>query len=98
MAATFLIDGYYRVDNGFISLKVEYTLTNANVWEPDSRVTLRLTDADGVVVQEEEEVDEDGDSTWSYSSDDLSSTGDYVFSIISESGAMDWIVKIDVKY
>ena len=40
-------------------------------------MTLRLTDADGVVVQEDTDVNDDGDGTWSYSTDDLSSTGDY---------------------
>ena len=60
-------------------------------------MTLRLTDADGVIVQEENGVGE-GDGAWSYSSDDLSSTGDYVFSIIAESGSMDYDVIIDVKY
>ena len=86
------------VNNGFISLRIDYSLESASI-NPleDSRVTLRLTDADGVVVDEEENVGE-GDGAWSYSSDDLSSTGDYVFSIIAESGSMDYDVIIDVKY
>jgi hypothetical protein len=86
------------VSNGFISLRIEYSLESASI-NPleDSRVTLRLTDADGVVVDEEENVGE-GDGAWSYSSDDLSSTGDYVFSIIQEEGSMDYDVIIDVKY
>ena len=86
------------VNNGFISLRIEYSLESASV-NPfeDSRVTLRLTDADGVVVDEEENIGE-GDGAWSYSSDDLSSTGDYVFSIIQEEGSMDYDVIIDVKY
>ena len=86
------------VNNGFISLRIEYSLESASI-NPleDSRVTLRLTDADGVVVDEEENVGE-GDGAWSYSSDDLSSTGDYVFSIIQEEGSMDYDVIIDVKY
>ena len=86
------------VNNGFISLRIEYSLESASI-NPleDDRVTLRLTDADGVVVDEEENVGE-GDGAWSYSSDDLSSTGDYVFSIIAESGSMDYDVTIDVKY
>ena len=86
------------VSNGFISLRIEYSLESASI-NPleDSRVTLRLTDADGVVVDEEENVGE-GDGAWSYGSDDLSSTGDYVFSIIAESGSMDYDVIIDVKY
>jgi hypothetical protein len=86
------------VNNGFISLRIEYSLESASI-NPleDSRVTLRLTDADGVVVDEEGNVGE-GDGAWSYSSDDLNSTGDYVFSIIAESGSMDYDVIIDVKY
>ena len=87
------------VDNGFISLRIEYTLTDAkNIWEDDSTVTLRLTDADGVVVDEETGVEASDDGVWSYSSDDLSSTGNYVFTIESESGSMDFDVIIDVKY
>lgn len=86
------------VNNGFISLRIEYSLESANI-NPleESQVTLRLTDADGVVVQEENGVGE-GDGAWSYSSDDLSSTGDYVFIIENESGSMDFDVIIDVKY
>jgi len=63
----------------------------------ESQVTLRLTDADGVVVQEENGVGE-GDGAWSYSSDDLSSNGEYVFTIENESGSMDFDIIIDVKY
>ena len=86
------------VDNGFISLRIEYSLESANI-NPleESQVTLRLTDADGVVVQEENGVGE-GDGAWSYSSDDLSSTGEYIFTIENESGSMDFDIIIDVKY
>ena len=63
----------------------------------ESQVTLRLTDADGAVVQEENGVSESS-STWSYSTDDLSSTGDYIFTIESESGSMDYDFVIDVTY
>ena len=63
----------------------------------ESQVTLRLTDADGVVVQEENGLGE-GDGAWSYTSDDLSSNGEYVFTIENESGSMDFDVIIDVKY
>ena len=63
------------VNNGFISLRIEYSLESASI-NPleESQVTLRLTDSDGVVVQEENGVGE-GDGAWSYSSDDLSSNG-----------------------
>ena len=86
------------VDNGFISLRIEYSLESASI-NPleESQVTLRLTDADGVVVQEENGVGE-GDGAWSYTSDDLSSNGEYVFTIESESGSMDFDVTIDVAY
>ena len=86
------------VDNGVISLRVEYSLESASI-NPleESAVTLRLTDANGAVLQEETGVSE-GDGAWSYTSDDLGSTGDYVFTIESESGSMDYSLIIDVKY
>jgi len=86
------------VDNGVISLRVEYSLESASI-NPleESTVTLRLTDADGAVIQEEAAVSE-GDGAWSYTSDDLSSTGDYTFTIESESGSMDYSLIIDIKY
>ena len=86
------------VNNGFISLRIEYSLDSASI-NPleESTVTLRLTDADGVVVDEETDVGE-GDGAWSYTSDDLSSNGEYVFTIESESGSMDFDVIIDVTY
>ena len=86
------------VNNGFISLRIEYSLESASINPLEtSTVTLRLTDADGDVVDEENNVGE-GDGAWSYSSDDLSSTGDYVFSIVQEEGSMDFDIIIDVKY
>ena len=86
------------VNNGVISLRIEYSLESASIspFEEDT-VTLRLSDADGVIIDEETGVGE-GDGAWSYSSDDLSSTGDYVFTIESESGSMDFYIIIDVKY
>ena len=47
---------------------------------------------------ETEEPIGEGDGAWSYSSDDLGSTGDYVFTIESESGSMDFDIIIDVTY
>ena len=87
------------VDKGFISLRIEYSLESASI-NPleESTVTLRLTDADGMVVEETEEPIGEGDGAWSYSSDDLGSTGDYVFTIESESGSMDFDIIIDVTY
>jgi len=86
------------LNNGLISLRIEYSLESASIspFEEDT-VTLRLTDADGSVIEEETGVGE-GDGAWSYTSDDLSSTGNYVFTIESESGSMDYDVIIDVKY
>jgi len=86
------------VNNGVISLRIEYSLESASISPfEDDTVTLRLTDADGAIIQEETGVSE-GDGAWSYTSDDLSSTGDYVFTIENESGSMDYEVIIDVKY
>jgi hypothetical protein len=86
------------INNGVISLRVEYSLESASIspFEEDA-VTLRLTDADGSVIQEETGVGE-GDGAWSYTSDDLSSTGNFVFTIETESGSMDYEFIIDVKY
>ena len=86
------------VNNGVISFRIEYSLQSASIspFEEDT-VTLRLTDADGVIVDEENGVGE-GDGAWSYTTDDLSSTGNYVFTIESESGSMDFDIIIDVKY
>lgn len=87
------------VNNGVISLRIEYSLESASI-NPleESTVTLRLTDADGTVIEETDEPIGEGDGAWSYSSDDLSSTGNYVFTIESESGSMDFDIIIDVKY
>ena len=87
------------VETGFLTLKIEYDLESANVnpFDESSQVTLRLTDADDVVVDEESGV-EAGSGTWSYSTDDLSSTGNYIFTIESESGSMDFDIIIDVTY
>ena len=86
------------INNGVISLRIEYSLESASIspFEEDA-VTLRLADADGSVIQEESGVGE-GDGAWSYTSDDLSSTGNYVFTIETESGSMDYEFIIDVKY
>ena len=86
------------VNNGVISLRIEYSLQSASIspFEEDT-VTLRLSDADGVIIDEETGVGE-GDGAWSYTSDDLSSTGDYTFTIESESGSMDFDIIIDLKY
>lgn len=86
------------VNNGVISFRIEYSLESASINPLDeSTVSLRLTDEDGAVLQEETGVGE-GDGAWSYTSDDLSSTGNYVFTIESESGSMNYDVIIDVKY
>ena len=85
------------VNNGVISLRIEYSLESAGAPFEEDTVTLRLTDADGVIIDEETGVGE-SDGAWSYTSDDLSSTGKYIFIIENESGSMDYEVIIDVKY
>ena len=89
----------FPVNSGFVSVRVEFSLDSASI-NPleDSRVTLRLTDADGVVVNEENDMGEGDDGVWTYDSSDLSSNGEYIFTIESESGSMDFDVTIDVAY
>jgi len=95
---------FIPVENGFVSLDIDYDLdADASSDGTDATVTLRLTDADGVVVEEEEITcqslgQQNCDGNWGYSSDDLSSTGDYVFSITREEGTMNWDAAIVVKY
>jgi len=94
------------VENGFVSLDIDYLLDAETSSDgTDATVILRLTDADGVVVEEEEitcqsigQSSQNCDGNWGYSSDDLSSTGDYVFSITREEGTMNWDATIAVKY
>ena len=99
------VDGNDNTDNteipveaGFLSLDIDYSLESAN-FNPveESQVTLRLTDPEGEVIQEENGVGESS-GTWSYSTEDLGSTGNYVFTIESESGSMDFDIVIDVTY
>ena len=52
----------------------------------------------GVVVDEENDMGESDDDVWTYDSSALSSNGEYVFTIESESGSMDFDVTIDVAY
>ena len=87
------------VENGVVNLRIEYSLNAQASFPPSSMtsVTLRLTDSDDNLLQEEEGVEE-GDGAWSYSSDDLLSKGSYTFSIIQESGTMEYDVTIDVTY
>ena len=87
------------VENGVVNLRIEYSLDEQISVPPSSMtsVTLRLTDSADNILQEEEGVEE-GDGAWSYSSDDLISKGSYTFSIIQESGTMEYEVIIDVTY
>ena len=87
------------VEKGFLTFEIDYTLEDQNLpFQGESEVTLRLTDADGVIVQEDTDVNDDGDGIWSYSTDDLSSTGDYIFTIEIENGNMNYDIIIDVTY
>ena len=82
-----------------MTFEIDYTLEDQNLpFQGESEVTLRLTDADGVIVQEDTDVNDDGDGIWSYSTDDLSSTGDYIFTIEIENGNMNYDIVIDVTY
>ena len=58
---------------------------------------LVINDADGSELRREEG-QEEGDGSWSFSSDDLQSVGQYVFIIECEEGNMGYEVDIDVKY
>ena len=84
-------------DNSEEMIEIPVETGFLNPFDESSQVTLRLTDADDVVVDEESGV-EAGSGTWSYSTDDLSSTGNYIFTIESESGSMDFDIIIDVTY
>ena len=97
-------DVVFPVDEGANEVEISFTLTDSGSGfpppgDPPASVTLRLTDSNGTVLREETGVDEDGDDTWTFTSDDLDYFGDYTFTIESENnGSMDWDVTIDVTY
>ena len=82
-----------------VSVLITYSLDDQRITGAafPSSVTLVLNDADGSELRREEG-QEEGDGSWSFSSDDLQSMGQYVFIIEGEEGTMGYEVDIDVKY
>jgi len=82
-----------------VSVLITYSLDDQRITGTafPSSVTLVLNDADGSELRREEGQQE-GDGSWSFSSDDLQSVGQYVFIIECEEGNMGYEVDIDVKY
>jgi hypothetical protein len=82
-----------------VSVLITYSLDDQRITGAafPSSVTLVLNDADGSELRREEG-QEEGDGSWSFSSDDVQSVGQYVFIIEGEEGTMGYEVDIDVKY
>ena len=82
-----------------VSVLITYSLDDQRITGGafPSSVTLVLNDADGSELRREEG-QEEGDGSWSFSSDDVQSVGQYVFIIEGEEGTMGYEVDIDVKY
>ena len=82
-----------------VSVLITYSLDDQRITGAafPSSVTLVLNDADGSELRREEG-QEEGDGSWSFSSDDVQSVGQYVFIIDCEEGTMGYEVDIDVKY
>ena len=82
-----------------VSVLITYSLDDQRITGAafPSSVTLVLNDADGSELRREEG-QEEGDGSWSFSSDDVQSVGQYVFIIEGEEGTMGYDVDIDVKY
>ncbi len=82
-----------------VSVLITYSLDDQRITGAafPSSVTLVLNDADGSELRREEG-QEEGDGSWSFSSDDVQSVGQYVFIIEGEEGTMGYEVVIDVKY
>ncbi|HIM86629.1 MAG TPA: PKD domain-containing protein [Candidatus Poseidoniales archaeon] len=82
-----------------VSVLITYSLDDQRITGAafPSSVTLVLNDADGSELRREDG-QEEGDGSWSFSSDDVQSVGQYVFIIEGEEGTMGYEVDIDVKY
>ena len=82
-----------------VSVLITYSLDDQRITGAafPSSVTLVLNDADGSELRREEG-QEEGDGSWSFSSDYVQSVGQYVFIIEGEEGTMGYEVDIDVKY
>ncbi len=89
----------FPVESGTVSVLITYSLDDQRITGAafPSSVTLVLNDADGSELRREEG-QEEGDGSWSFSSDDVQSVGQYVFIIEGEEGTMGYEVDIDVKY
>jgi len=89
----------FPVKDTAVSVLINYSLDDQRITGTafPSSVTLVLNDADGSELRREEE-QEEGDGSWSFSSDDIQSVGQYVFIIECEEGNMGYDVDIDVSY
>ena len=89
----------FPVKDTAVSVLINYSLDDQRITGTafPSSVTLVLNDADGSELRREEG-QEEGDGSWSFSSDDIQSVGQYVFIIECEEGNMGYDVDIDVKY
>ena len=89
----------FPVEATAVSVLITYSLDDQRITGAafPSSVTLVLNDADGSELRREEG-QEEGDGSWSFSSDDVQSVGQYVFIIEGEEGTMGYEVDIDVKY
>tara|TARA_Y100000034_G_scaffold123051_1_gene169325 strand:+ start:514 stop:1197 length:684 start_codon:yes stop_codon:yes gene_type:complete len=79
-----------------VSLTVNYTLTATTVI-PQPEVTLELKNANDDVIRREGNVGP-GSGQWVFDETDLTSTGQYQFTITGEEGGMDFEIDLDVHY
>ena len=94
----------FPVESGVVSLYITWSLDDKAELNPipsddedGSSVNLMLNDAQGNNLENEMDVQE-GDGSWSISSESLGAVGDYEFIIEGESGSMSYEVTIDVSY
>jgi len=89
----------FPVESGVVSLYITWELEDEkyNQQFTHSRVNLTLNDADGSELRREEGTEE-GDGSWSFSSDELQSVGTYEFMIEGENGSMSYECYIDISY
>ena len=90
----------FPVESGVVSLYITWELDDnqqiTGTINPSS-VNLMLNDAQGNNLENETDVQE-GDGSWSISSERLDAVGDYEFIIEGEDGSMSYDVTIDVSY
>ena len=90
----------FPVESGVVSLYITWELDDnqqiTGTINPSS-VNLILNDAQGNNLENETDVQE-GDGSWSISSERLDAVGDYEFIIEGEDGSMSYDVTIDVSY